>query len=110
MNHPRACTSACVLNKRYIYIFPGSWTGSWNTIEMMDVGMQFDHKVQKGLKWVVLSVNLPEFNFTYSYGSAAISENEILLFGGGKKNTFILDTSESTPTKDPKVRIAKMSN
>lgn len=46
----------------------------------------------KKLKWNLITLNNPDFNCTYAYGSVQLNSNSILLFGGSKTDTFILDT------------------
>ena len=38
----RSCTSACVINNRFVYVFPGSNSNSWSTIEQLDLDVTFD--------------------------------------------------------------------
>ena len=92
LNQARSCTSAVSLSHRFIYIFPGQQSKSWNTIEFMDIGHTIDPKEMKKLKWTSVTMNVPEFNCTFAYGSTQVNPNEILIFGGSKNYVFSLDT------------------
>ena len=93
LNQARSCTSALSLAHRYLYIFPGQQSKSWNTIEVLDIGTTIDPKEMKKLKWQLITVNVPEFNCTFAYGSCSLSQSEILLFGGSKNQVFSLNTA-----------------
>lgn len=47
----------------------------------------------KKLKWNLVNIANPDFNCTFAYGSAALNQTEILIFGGSKSNCFLLDTN-----------------
>jgi hypothetical protein len=58
----------------------------------MDIGHTIDPKEMKKLKWTSVTMNVPEFNCTFAYGSTQVNQNEILIFGGSKNFVFSLDT------------------
>eukprot|EP00347_Sterkiella_histriomuscorum_P001097 403373339 len=89
----RSNTTACVLAQRYIYVFPGQSSNSWSTIEFLDIGHSIDAKELKRAKWNLVNISNPDFNVTFAYGSVQISQTEILVFGGSKQNSFLLDTN-----------------
>ena len=93
LNKGRCFTSCCVLNHRYIYIFPGyKRTSSHSTIEMLDLGFTIDPSDVKKLKWQLLKVKNRGFSSTFAYGSMQLDQNNILIFGGTKGLTFTFDT------------------
>ena len=61
-------------------------------MEFLDIGHSIDPKELKKAKWHLVNISNPDFNLTYAYGSAAISQTEIIVFGGAKTNSFLLDT------------------
>lgn len=66
----RCFTSSCVMNHRYIFIFPGyKRTSSHSTIEMLDLGFTIDPNDVKKLKWQLLKVKNRTFSSTFAYGS-----------------------------------------
>lgn len=69
LNQSRSCTSAISMSHRFIYVFPGQQSKSWNTIEYLDIGNSIDPKEMKKLKWNLITLNVPEFNCTFAYGS-----------------------------------------
>ncbi|CDW76656.1 kelch motif family protein [Stylonychia lemnae] len=93
LNKARSCTSACILSHRYVYVFPGLQTTSWNTIEFIDIGHSIDPKEIKKAKWNLVTISNSDFNNTFSYGSIPLNSTEILIFGGSKMNSFILDSA-----------------
>ena len=73
LNKGRCFTSCCVMNHRYIYIFPGyKRTSSHSTIEMLDLGFAIDPSDVKKLKWQLLKVKNRTFSSTFAYGSIQI--------------------------------------
>lgn len=85
----RSCTSAITIANRYIYVFPGQQSGSWNTIEQLDLGLSIDPKEMKKLKWNMLTISNQDMQGTFAYGAVQVSSSEVLIFGGTKSNTFL---------------------
>jgi N-acetylneuraminic acid mutarotase len=44
LHKARSATTACVVNHRYVYVFPGQNQLSWNSIEQLDLGTTIDVK------------------------------------------------------------------
>ena len=61
LERPRCGTSCCVINSRFVFVFPGTNTNSWNTIEMLDIGTTFDLKILRTLKWSLVTVTNADF-------------------------------------------------
>jgi hypothetical protein len=72
LERARGNTSACVVNQRFVYVFPGTNNVSWSTIEMLDLGYPFDIKSIKN-KWNLMSVANSDFSTGCAYGSILLS-------------------------------------
>jgi len=92
MQKERACTSACVMSNRFIYVLPGSHSNSWNTIERLEVT---DLSKLSRLQWKLYNITNSDFICSYAFGSTQISAKELLVFGGSKQKSFIIDTDDS---------------
>lgn len=127
LNKSRSSTTAVTIGNRYIYVFPGQPRDTWNTIEFLDVGAPMTPlKDFKTLKWVTLSIANNDMAQSFAFGSVTLSQNELLLFGGNKTNTFIFDfantlasiksspppssSQRSASSTSPNSHVAKVSN
>ena len=56
LNKSRSSTSACAINHRYVYVFPGNNSSSYQSIEMLDLGTIIEPNEIKMQKWQYFKV------------------------------------------------------
>lgn len=95
LERARSSTSVCVMNQRHVYVFPAPSNNTWATIETLDAGSILDIKnLYKTAKWQLINIVNSDFNTSFAYGSYQISQNEILIFGNSKGQSFIFNTTD----------------
>jgi hypothetical protein len=92
---PRANTSMAKFGSRHIFIFNGFQnqyqSTQLNCIEYLDL-VSLDQKTMSATQWVTLTIgNISDIHQTKPSGSAVLSDNEILIFGGDLKKTYCID-------------------
>ena len=97
---------------RFVFIFNGLSNGIQssvkNSIEFIDFG-QLDYQSIKKSKWEIVSIQNSEFPSNDPRGCSKINENEILIFGGQSKNTYVADMSQIVNSKHQQVNVAKIT-
>jgi len=61
-------------------------------VECLDIGHSIDPKEIKKTKWSIIQIHNPEFHNKFSFGSVALTNNELLVFGGSQVSSFIFDS------------------
>jgi len=79
----------------------------------MDLGSPMPNlKDLRALKWTTLAVSNGDIASGFAFGSVLLTQNELLLFGGNKTNTYLFDfanTLAKKPTPVPQSGIAKVT-
>ena len=87
---------------RFVFIFNGLsnvvQSSIKNSIEFIDLGQLDFHSIKKS-KWEQVNIQNAEFPLNDPRGCSKINENEILIFGGQSRNTYVADMSLIVNTK-----------